>query len=253
MADIRLAQGRLREAAAHCQHALQLVTEPGEPVPQGAAELYVLLSEVHLERNELEAAAQYLQRSKELGAFAVLSEAQHRWYVAKARLMAAQGNLERALDLYDQAERLYLGGPTPDIHPIAALKVRVWLKQGRVAEVLDRAHARCLSTEDDLSYLREFDHITLARILLAEYRNTRMEHTLDVVTGFLMRLLHAAEAGKRLGHAVESCCWQALAYAARGDISPGTCATCARPGPGRAGVLHLALHRRRPTYGGIAA
>ena len=60
LADIRLAQGRLREAARTCQQALQLVAEQGEPVPQGTAELYVLLSEVHLERNDLEAATECL-------------------------------------------------------------------------------------------------------------------------------------------------------------------------------------------------
>ena len=127
LADIRLAQGRLHEAARTCEQALQLVAEQAGPVPQGTAELYVLLSEVHLERNDLAAATACLLHSQELGAHAVLAEARHRWHVAKARLTAAQGNLDGALELLDQAERLYLGGPTPDIHPI------VGIESGRVA------------------------------------------------------------------------------------------------------------------------
>jgi len=219
LADIRMAQGRLREAASTCQQALQLAAGQGEPVPQGTADLYVILCEVHLERDELEAATEYLQRSKELGAYAVLQEAQHRWHVASARLAAAQGNLDTALELLDQAERLYLGGPTPDVHPIAALKARVWVKQGRVAEALGWAREQGLSADDDPAYVREFEHITLARALLADYRTTRVESSLQAVMDFLARLLHAAEAGGRQGHAIELLSLQALAQAARGDIT----------------------------------
>jgi LuxR family maltose regulon positive regulatory protein len=219
LADIRMAQGRLREAARTCQQALRLVAEQGEPVPQGTAELHVLLSEVHLERNDLEAATECLLQSKELGAYAVIPEARHRWHVARARLTATQGNLDGALELFDQAERLYLAGPTPEDRPITALKALVWVDQGRVAEALDWAREQGLSADDDLSYLREFEHITLAKALLAEYGSTRVESCLHEVIGFLERLLHAAEAGGRKGHAIAILSLQALAHAAQGDTS----------------------------------
>ncbi len=219
LADIRIAQGRLREAARTCQQALRLVAEQGEPVPQGTAELHVLLSEVHLERNDLEAATECLLRSKELGAYAVIPEGQHRWHVAKARLTATQGNLDGALELLDRAERLYLGGPTPEHRPITALKALVWVEQGRVAEALDWAREQGLSADDDLSYLREFEHIALAKALLAAYGSTRVESSLEEVMGFLERLLHAAEAGGRKGHAIAILSLQALALAAQGDTS----------------------------------
>ena len=219
LADIRLAQGRLHEAARTCEQALQLVAEQAGPLPQGTAELYVLLSEVHLERNDLAAATACLLHSQELGAYAVLAEARHRWHVAKARLTATQGNLDGALELLDQAERLYLGGPTPDIRPIAALKAGVWLAQGKVAEALGWARAQGLTADDDLSYPREFEHITLARALLAEYRSTRVERCLHEAMRFLARLLQAAEAGGRQGHAIAILSLQALAHAAQGDIS----------------------------------
>ena len=219
LADIRLEQGHLHDAALICQQALQRVAEQGEPVPQGTAELYVLLSEVHIERNDLEAAAQCLLRSKELGAYAVLPEARHRWCVAKARLAAAQGDLQGALDHLEQAERLYLGGPTPDVRPIAALKARVWVKQGRLTEALGWARTQDLSVDDDPGYLREFEHITLARALLIEYRTTPVERSLRALMALLARLLHAAEAGGRQGHALEILSLQALAHAARGDIA----------------------------------
>jgi len=50
----------------------------------------------------------------------------------------------------------------PDFHPIDALKARVYLRQGRLSEALTWARERGLSVDDNLSYLDEFEHITLA-------------------------------------------------------------------------------------------
>ena len=80
-----------------------------------------------------------------------------------ARIREAQGDLDGALDLLDEAERLYVSDFYPNVRPVAALKARVWLRQGRLAEALGWARERGLSAEDDLSYLREFEHITLAQ------------------------------------------------------------------------------------------
>ena len=43
----------------------------------------------------------------------------------------------------------------------------MWVRQGRAGEALAWAHERGLSAADDLSYLREFEHVTLLRALLA--------------------------------------------------------------------------------------
>ncbi|MDQ4063781.1 MAG: helix-turn-helix transcriptional regulator, partial [Actinomycetota bacterium] len=67
LADIRIAQGRLREAMRTYEHALQLATEQGDPVMRGTADMYVGMSELHRERNDLHAATQHLLRSKEQG------------------------------------------------------------------------------------------------------------------------------------------------------------------------------------------
>ena len=65
---------------------------------------------------------------------------------------------------------------------------------------------RGLSVGDELDYLREFEHVTLARILLARAD--------DSVVPFLERLLAAAEAGGRLGTLLEVLVLHALASAA---------------------------------------
>ena len=56
------------------------------------------------------------------------------------------------------------------MRPIAAIKARVWIAQGNLAEAADWARERGVSVTDDASYLREFDHLTLVRLLLARHR-----------------------------------------------------------------------------------
>ena len=53
LADIRIAQGRLREAMRTYERALQLATEHGDPVLRGTADMYVGMSELHREHNDL--------------------------------------------------------------------------------------------------------------------------------------------------------------------------------------------------------
>jgi LuxR family maltose regulon positive regulatory protein len=216
LADIRIAQGRLNEAVRTYEQSLQLATEQGEPV-WGTAHLYVGLSELHRERGDLEAAKQHLLRSKELDEHGGLPETRYRWYVAMARIKEAQGDLDAALDLLDEAERQYVESPDPDVRPVAALKTRVWVAQGRLTEALGWTRERGLSAHDDLSYLREFEHITLARVLLARYKSDREERYIHEAMGLLERLLIAAEEGGRMGSVSEILVLQALAHEAQGD------------------------------------
>ncbi len=218
LADIRIAQGRLREAMSIYERGLRLATEQGEPVLRGAADMHVGMSELHRERNDLEAATQHLLRSKELGEFAGLPQNRYRWRVAMARILEAEGDLDGALDLLDEAEHLYVSDFFPNVRPISALSARVWVAQGRLGEALGWARERGLSAHDDLSYLHEFEHITLARMLLARYESDVEERYLHEAMGLLERLLQAAEEGERTGRVIEILVLQALARDAQGDI-----------------------------------
>ena len=101
------------------------------------------------------------------------------------------------------------------MRPVAALKTRVWIAQGRLSEALDWASEQGLSADDNLSYLREFEHITLARILLARYKSERKDSPIHKAIGLLERLQKAAEAGGRMGSDIEILVLQALAHQAR--------------------------------------
>jgi LuxR family maltose regulon positive regulatory protein len=176
------------------------------------------MSEIHRELNDLDAAARHLQRSEELGEFAGLPQNRYRWRVAMARIREARGDMDGALDLLDEAERLYVGDFFPNVRPVSALKTRVWVAQGRLGEALGWARERGLSAHDDLSYLREYEHITLARVLMAQYKSDRADGSMLEAMGLLGRLLQAAEGGGRMGSVIEILVLQALAREAQGDI-----------------------------------
>jgi LuxR family maltose regulon positive regulatory protein len=218
MADIQLAQGRLGAAMRTYEQALQRASEQGGPVLRGTADMYVGISEVHRERNDLAAATQQLLRSQELGEAIGLPQNRYRWRVAMARIRRSEGDLDGALELLNEAERLYMGDMFPNVRPVPALKARVWIAQDRLGEALGWAREQGLSVDDDLSYLREFEHITLARMLLARSGGERAGHSGHDATRFLERLLLRADEGGRTGHVIEILVLQALAHQALGDI-----------------------------------
>lgn len=217
LADIRIAQGRLHEAMNIYEQSLQLATEHGESL-QGTADLYVAVSEIQREHNDLHAAMGQLLKSKELVKRTGIPENRYRWSIAMARLRQAQGDLEGALDLLREAERLYVRDFSPNVRPVAALRARVWIAQGKLREALTWAREQGLSAEDDLSYMREFEHITLARILLARNESDRTDSTIREAIGLLERLLQAAQEGGRIGSVIEILVLQALAHHAQRDF-----------------------------------
>ena len=157
------AQGRLREAGRIYERALQL--PPGRAIrASGTADLYVGLSELHREHDDLEAAAQLPAEKQGAG--------RARWATGNALSLVRRAWRGSSRPRATWTARSICstrrsagtsGAPDPEVRPVAALKARVWIAQGRLAEALDWARERGLSVDDDLSYLREFEHITLAR------------------------------------------------------------------------------------------
>ena len=95
LADIRITQGRLGEALRTYEQALQLGPEQGGSVLRGTADMFVGMSEIARERDDLRAATQLLLRSQELGEHTGLPQNRYRWRVAMARVGQAEENLAR--------------------------------------------------------------------------------------------------------------------------------------------------------------
>ncbi len=220
LADIRMVQGRLHDAIKSYTQALQLVLAHGEPLIRGTANLYLGLSELYHEQGKLTLATQHLLRAEELGDQAGLPDWRYRFCRAQARVQEIQGDWAGALDRLDAAERNFRSTPVPEARPLAALRARVWVAQGRLREAQRWVQEQSLSVDDELRFLREFDHITLARVLLAEYARQPVDHTIHEALRLLDRLQQAAEAGGRQGSVIEIGVLQALAYQVQGNLTP---------------------------------
>ena len=73
-----------------------------------------------------------------------------------------------ALELLAEAERLYVGDFSPDVRPVAALKARVWIAAGKLLGGVGLGARARPRRPTRLDYVREFEHITLARLLVAQ-------------------------------------------------------------------------------------
>lgn len=260
LADIATTRGRLRQAEATVQRALDGAERAAAPDPvRGTADMHVALSLLDLERNDLASAAEHLRRADQLGETAGLPQNPYRWRVALARLRCAQFDTDSAIDLLDEAERVYLGDYSPDVQPVAATRARVLTAAGRIDEALRWASRRGLTAADPVSYLSEYEHVTLVRVELAAAARTGSPT--DDTLGLLERLVTDARTGGRHGSLIELLVLQSLARQARGQASAaaetletavrlaepeGYCRTFTREGPALATLLDAVGRRHGP-------
>jgi len=217
LADMWLAAGRPSTAVRLYQRAIQVAEEHGAPVARAIADLHVGISEIDREAGDLDGARQHLDRAAAVWERVPMAESRYRWFVAMAQVVAAEGHAQEAITLLDQAEELYRPGFFPDVRPIAAMRARVWIAQGDLSKAAGWAHDRGVSVTDDASYLSEFEHLTLVRLLIAQHREGPNRNLIEHAVGLLDRLHEAAEASGRAGSLVEIRMLQALAEDALGD------------------------------------
>jgi len=220
LADIQLAQGRPREAQRTFESALKHASEHN--VLRGTADMHVGMSELLTERNELDESERHLQITAELGDHAGLPQNAYRQRVAAALLAFARGDPGTAIDLLDDALPLFDTDFSPAARPVAAIKARVQLASGDIAGAERWARSVGLGIDDEPTYVREYEHITLARTMLA--RRSTEHSSLDATMVLLRRLLAAAEAGSRGGAVIEVLVLLAAAHQAAGDRSQATAA-----------------------------
>ena len=223
LADMWVAAGRPSRARRLCERALQTATEGGHPYVRATADLHVALAELDLELDELTGAEAHLETARILAERTSISENRHRWFVAMSQVRVAGGNYGTSINLLDQAEALYRHGFYPDVRPIGAMRARVQIAAGDLAAAVGWADDQGVSIGDDADYLREYEHLTLARLLLAQHRvEQHTDHAggahLAAALGLLDRLHAAATDSGRDGSVLEIQVLQALAHHARGDL-----------------------------------
>jgi len=207
MADIQLAQGSLTGAQDSYLRALDLAAD-SEPALRGVADMQVGLSEIARERNDLDAAHRHLAAAEALGEYAGLPQNRHRRRIAAALLLLSEGDGAAAIELLDEAEQVYTPDFFPDVRPIAAIRARVQLAAGRLPDAREWVRRSGLRAEGELSFLREFEYLTLARVQVADPADAA-----GIREGgeLLERLQAAAEGGGRVGRLLEILVVRALA------------------------------------------
>ncbi len=224
LADMWVAMGRPSRARELYVRGLQRATADGEPYPRATADLHVGLAELDRELDELAGARHHLETAQVLAHRATITENRHRWYVVMAQVKAAAGDHDEAGRLLDQAEALYRRGFYPEIRPIPAMRARLAIASGNLASASAWAHSRGMGIDDDPDYLREYEHLTLVRLLLAEDSTSPRSDRPGTGTPpagaalLLLDRLHAAAADAgREGSLIEIRMLRALTHHAQGD------------------------------------
>jgi LuxR family maltose regulon positive regulatory protein len=210
LGDIRAAQGRLRAAAETYRDGLRQAAEGTFSAVPETDELHLGLSEVHREMNDLDVAVAELETLSRKAAGTAHKGNRLRWCTAMAWVHAAQGDFDAALQLLSEAELHERRDPLPRARPIPAMKARMLLVQGRAEDAAAWVPGAKVSPRDDLSYVREYEHITLARILVVTDANAAL--------ALLERLQVAAQTGGRLGSVIEILVLQSLAQQGTGNV-----------------------------------
>jgi len=128
-----------------------------------------------------------------------------------AWIRQAQGDRARALEAIREAERVEVSPAIVGLlNPLPAVRARLALAHGEIADAARWIEARGLDAQDPPSYPREREHLVLARVLLANDASDR-------ALGLLERLHAQAAAQGRVGSVIELQTLQALALQASGD------------------------------------
>ena len=205
---VQQAQGKLGAALRTYREGLRLATEGGRFSAYHAGEADVGIAQVLYQRNQLDEAFQHASQGVELCRQVVELTELDVALVTLAWIRQAMGDPDAALEAMDEACRIY---SRPDVtslgYPAHSERARLLLVLGRVEEAARWTRERGLTAQDEVSYLRERDHLVLARVLLAQ---SQPEQTL----GLLERLDALAESQGRTGSLIGIRAVRALALQA---------------------------------------
>ena len=202
LAETLIAQGRLRQAMRMCKEAMQLGTAGGERIfASGFVELE--LGKILYEWNDLQVAEIKLLEGLDLLTQGGIGESFGSMYAVLAQVKQALGDAGGALDAARQAVESAQREGIPRLRDLAsAYQARIWLAQGR--HDLAAGWARDYGQIGETEYLREFEDLTLVRVLLAEGRPAEAR-------ALLTPMLPSAINAGRMGAAIEIQALYALA------------------------------------------
>jgi LuxR family maltose regulon positive regulatory protein len=214
LASLELEYSRLHEAADLYRQALALTCHDPRhqgkhyrPLPIGGRS-YLDLAEIYREWNDFAIAKEYLDIACKLG------EAKGAMFVIElsnlvlARILQAEGDSNGALTAIAKAVEL-TPGESDIVAWVPAVRARLWLMQGNLADATRWADTCVLPLGDDFHYTKfPGEYSTLVRVWLAQKQ-------FDDAWNLLQRMQLAAEKSGRTGRLIEVLMLQALTLAAQ--------------------------------------
>jgi LuxR family maltose regulon positive regulatory protein len=231
LARLQVLQGRLHQAVITYEETVRVTSSPEElQVLTSGPAYYFGMGDVMREWNNLDEAAHYLAQGMEVlerGTILVDADVITLGYTALARMHQARGAYSVALSTVDTYMNLaHQRHFFPSlVAQGAAMRAYLELAQGNLTAALRWVDASGVSTDDtDLSYPREREYLTLARVRIAQGRADSAGHEnlgtgsfLQDTLSLLDRLLGDAEAKARISSILEILLLRALAFAAQGN------------------------------------
>jgi LuxR family maltose regulon positive regulatory protein len=206
------ARGDLEEALQLCREELELVTRRGWQDFPAVGFLYVALGDLFRERNELGAAAEYLERGIKLGqegGHYRISIIGHVWLAWLRHAQRDVTGSQEAIQAAQQIIRQYQVSRFWPIPSTSCYQARLWIAQGDLTSASHWAHESGLNqTDAPIIYIYEVDHLVYVRLLIAQ-------GNLEAAATLLLRLNRAAAAAERNGSLIEILILQAITFAAQ--------------------------------------
>ncbi|WP_374458045.1 LuxR C-terminal-related transcriptional regulator [Nocardioides sp.] len=217
LGDMEVALGRPRQAVRTYRAALDLADRHHRPILRGRPDMHVGIAARHLEAGDLAAARRELDHARDLPEHGGLPQFAYRSRVVAASLREADGDVSAAIDLLDEAERRYVADFLPNVTPVAAVRARTWARHGFIDHALEWVDHVEISLEDAPTYLREYEHLTLIKVLLSAHQQGRRGADLAAAAAALDWLLAAARSAGRAGSVIEIEVTRALVLHEAGD------------------------------------
>jgi LuxR family maltose regulon positive regulatory protein len=211
LGELCLKQGKLHLAAATYHPLLDLVAQ--SPFDATLCHFYYHLCALYYEWNYLDKAKQYLLWCLE-------KIQQHKLdqrllligYLGLAWGLWADGYSEAADEAMQQAVNIAQWGGDPNsLRETKAHQARLWLKCGNLHAANEWVRKCKLTLDEPITYHRQFEYLTLVRILISQRRSQGALLCLD-------QLLTVAISTERGNDILEILVLKALAYHAQGDL-----------------------------------
>jgi LuxR family maltose regulon positive regulatory protein len=201
--------GRLREAEAIFQEALQTATRNKSPV---AGQAYACLAHLYREWNDLASARLYAEKLIESSAMWGVVDALACGHLFLATILQAQNDIAGANQALAEASQVMRQHPLelPSMPWLGATRARLWLAQGKLDDARHWAETRGLSADGKLDLRNEVEYLALVRILLGEGR-------VDDAARLLSRLQRAMESTGRQGNLITVLVLWAIALEMQAD------------------------------------